>query len=136
MAETFLLEVVTPERLVLQEQVEEMSAPGALGEFGVLPGHTPFFTILRPGPVTYRRGRERHQLAVSWGFAEVGPDKVVLLAETAELAHEIDLRRAEARVRETEEQIREMSVADPAYEAVRGSLEKALARLQVLRGRE
>src|SRR4030066_933874 len=91
MAETILLEIVTPDRLVLSEEVDEVMAPGVEGEFGGLPGHTPFLTTLKVGELTYRKGKEIHHMAVSWGYAEVTQKKETVLAEAAEVAAEIDI---------------------------------------------
>ena len=82
MADTFLLEIVTPSRLFLSEQVEEMTAPGSEGEFGVLAGHAPFLTTLKPGELTYKIGNDTTRLSIGIGYAEVGPEKVTILAET------------------------------------------------------
>ena len=90
------LEVVTPAGLLLREEVDEVIAPGELGYFGVLPGHTPFLTTLGAGEITYRRGSEKSHLTCFWGFCEVLPDKVSILAEVGERAEQIDLARAEA----------------------------------------
>ena len=90
------LEVVTPEGLLLREEVDEVIAPGEQGYFGVLPGHTPMLSTLGAGVITYRIGPARHQLTCFWGFAEVLPDRVSILAEVGERAEEIDLARAEA----------------------------------------
>jgi len=129
---TFLLEVVTPHRLVVSEEAEEVIAPGAEGYFGVLGGHLPFMTTLKFGELTYRRtrGEERH-LAVSWGYAEVLPTRVTILAEAAERAEEIDTARAE--------QARDRAVArlgkigDSTVDFVRAqeALLRALTRLEV-----
>src|SRR5574341_1162592 len=89
------LDVITPERVLLREEVDEIAAPGILGEFGVLPGHTRFMTILGIGPLRYIKGHGASLMAVAGGFAEVGPDRVTVLAETAELPQEIDRERAE-----------------------------------------
>ncbi|MBI5286474.1 MAG: ATP synthase F1 subunit epsilon [Deltaproteobacteria bacterium] len=82
MAETFLLEVVTPDRLLLSEEVEEMTAPGGEGEFGVLLGHAHFLTSLKEGELTYRKGGNAGRIPIKWGYAEIGPTKVTILAET------------------------------------------------------
>jgi len=129
---SFLLEVVTPLRLVVNEEVEEVIAPGAEGYFGVLGGHLPFMTTLKFGELTYRRarGEERH-LTVSWGYAEVLPTHVTVLAEAAERAEEIDTARAaEARDRAT---ARLAKVGDAAVDFVRAqeALMRALLRLEV-----
>jgi len=95
MAHTILLEVVTPEHLLLSRQVEEVIAPGVEGEFGVLPGHTHFLTILKIGELRYRVGEQMHYMSVLWGFAEVTPTKVTILAEIAEKAEDIEVPRAQ-----------------------------------------
>lgn len=82
MANTFLLEIVTPTRLFLSEQVEEMTAPGSEGEFGVLAGHAPFLTTLKPGEVTYKIGKDTHRITIGIGYAEVTQEKATILAET------------------------------------------------------
>jgi F-type H+-transporting ATPase subunit epsilon len=98
MAETFQLEIVTPEKKVVDTQAEEVQIPGKNGYLGVLPGHAPLITELAVGEITYREsagssGNEQ-RLAVAWGFAEVLPDKVTILAETAERPSEINVERA------------------------------------------
>ena len=98
-----LLELATPTRLLVSEQVDEVVAPGTEGYFGVLPGHAPFLATLGSGEVVYRRGREEERLAVHGGFAEVTPERVIILAETAERPDEIDRERAE-RARQRAEQ--------------------------------
>lgn len=90
------LEVVTPEGLLLREEVDDVVAPGELGYFGVLPGHTPFLTTLGAGEITYRAGQTRERLTCFWGFCEVLPDRVSILAEVGERVEQIDLARAEA----------------------------------------
>src|SRR5512134_1879252 len=90
-----LLENVAPSRPVVRsEHVDEVIAPGSEGEFGVLPGHTPFLATLKVGMLSYREGSEWHHLAVDWGYAEVGADRVVILAEGADRAADIDLSEA------------------------------------------
>ena len=90
------LEVVTPEGLLFRDTVDEVSAPGELGYFDVLPGHTPFLTTLGAGEITYKVGPTRERLTCFWGFCEVLPDRVSILAEVGERAEQIDLGRAEA----------------------------------------
>jgi F-type H+-transporting ATPase subunit epsilon len=92
---TFELEIVTPERMVVREKVEEMQIPGKNGYLGILPGHAPLITELGIGEISYRGNGRSRRLAVAWGFAEVLPDQVSILAQTAERAEEIDVRRAE-----------------------------------------
>lgn len=82
MANTFLLEIVTPTKLVLSEQVDLVTAPGSEGEFGVLPGHAPFLTTLKPGELTYKIGNNTTRLTIGIGYAEVGAEKVTILTET------------------------------------------------------
>jgi F-type H+-transporting ATPase subunit epsilon len=126
-------EVVTPERLVISEEVDEISAPGALGYFGVLPGHTPFLTTLGVGELGYRVGSQWRYLAITWGYAEVLPNKVTMLAQTAEMAGEIDIERAERAMRRAEERLREWFTrgADIDFERASAALQRALIRLQV-----
>ena len=123
------LEIVTPERVVVSEDVDSVNAPGALGEFGVLPGHTAMLTTLTIGRVSYRAGGRTTDLAIAWGYAEVGPEEVTILAETAEKMEEIDVPRAEsARQRALEQLSRGEDVdADRAMEAFK----RATLRLQV-----
>ena len=94
MAETLQLEIVTPERLVEKDTVSEVQIPGKDGYLGILPGHAPLITELGVGEIRYRGDGMEYRLAVAWGFAEVLPNKVTILAETAERANEIDLERA------------------------------------------
>jgi F-type H+-transporting ATPase subunit epsilon len=91
-----VLEVVTPIGLLLKEEVDEVIAPGSEGYFGVRPGHTPFLSTLGVGEIAYRRGGEWSHLSCFWGFCEVLPDRVNILAEIGERAEEIDVERAEA----------------------------------------
>ncbi len=128
-----LLEVVTPQRLMVSEEVDEVVAPGSEGYFGVLPGHLPFITTLKIGELTYRKGREERHLAVSWGYAEVRPDKVIILADVAERAEEIDVERAEAARRRAEERLSRWSRGDETIDFARaqGALQRALTRLSV-----
>ena len=130
-----LLEVVTPERLVLSTEVDEVTAPGALGYFGVLPGHTPFLATLGLGEVGYRIGNRWEYLTITWGYAEVLPNKVTLLTQTAEMAEEIDLERAERALRRAEERLREWStavaVSEIDFERASFALQRAAMRVQV-----
>jgi F-type H+-transporting ATPase subunit epsilon len=90
------LEIVTPERLVVKDRAENIQIPGRSGYLGILPGHAPLITELAVGEIVYGNGSDNTRLSVAWGFAEVLPDKVTILAETAELAEDIDVPRAEA----------------------------------------
>jgi F-type H+-transporting ATPase subunit epsilon len=130
MADRLTLEVATPTRLVLSEQVDEVVAPGSLGYFGVLPGHAPFLTTLGVGELTYRQNREERHLAVAGGFAEVRDDKVIILADTAEFPEEIDVTRAErARARAEQRLLGRGTETDIDWERVGRSLARAQMRL-------
>src|SRR5438552_16852399 len=99
------LEVVTPDRSVVTERVDEVEIPGSDGYFGVLPGHTPLLALLQVGELWFRQGQEKHYLAIAFGFAEVLPDRVTVLAQIAEKADEIDVGRAEAAKNRDEERV-------------------------------
>src|SRR5712691_12342952 len=99
------LQIVSADRMLVNEEVDEVVIPGADGYFGVLPGHTPLLALLQVGQLWYRHGQEFHYLVIAFGFAEVQPDRVTLLAETAERADEIDVSRAEASRRRAEERL-------------------------------
>lgn len=129
MASTVRLELVTPERVLLSEEVDEVIAPGDSGEFGVLPDHTPFFAVLAIGVLKYRKGGELRKIALGGGFAEVTPDRVVVLADVAEKAEEIDLDRARRAHARAEEALRELSLDDKTYRVAYGALQRALARM-------
>ena len=118
------LEIVTPGK------VDEVVVPGTEGSFGVLPGHTPLLSTLTVGEIEYRRGDERSYVAVSFGFVEVLPDRVTILAQIAEASDEIDVTRAEAAVKRARERL-DRPVAEMDYERARLSLLKSLVRLQV-----
>lgn len=128
---TIHLDVVTPERLLISEEVDEVIAPGSEGQFGVLPGHCRFLATLRIGELRYRKGGEWKRLSVSWGFAEVEPRRITVLAEIAERAEEIDLPRAEAAAKTAKQQIAATTGKQEEMEAARAQLEKALLRLKV-----
>jgi len=130
MAHTILLEVVTPEHLLLSQQVEEVIAPGVEGEFGVLPGHTHFLTTLKIGELRYRIGEHMQYMSVLWGFAEVTPQKVTILAEVAEKAEDIDVDRAQAGVEEAQRRL-ETGGLPSEVEAAQVSLEKARLRKRI-----
>lgn len=124
------LEVVTPERRLVSDQVDEVQLPGAEGYFGVLPGHTPLLATLQVGELWYRIGQEKHYLAVAFGFAEVLPDRVTVLAQLAERPEDIDMPRAEAARKRAEERIAKPR-ADIDFERARVAMMKSLIRLQV-----
>jgi len=130
MARRFLLEVVTPERLLLSQEVDEVIAPGVEGEFGVLPGHAHFLTILKVGELRYRIADTTHFMSVLWGYAEVTPTKVTVLAEVSEKAEDIDVERAQAAVEAAERRL-EIGGLPSEVEATRVSLEKARLRKRI-----
>jgi F-type H+-transporting ATPase subunit epsilon len=129
------LSIVTPERSLVNEQVDELQIPGADGYLGVLPGHAPLFTELKVGELSYRKGNTWTSLAVAWGFAEVLPDQVRVLAETAERAQEIDLERA-TRAKERAEQRLSKGGDDVDYDRALIALQRALIRIQVAQKRQ
>ena len=124
------LQIVTPDRLLVREQVDEVQIPGQEGYFGVLPGHTPLLAALAVGEMWYRKGPEKTYLAVAFGFAEVLPDRVTILAQVAERADEIDLERAETARKRAEERVTHPK-SDVDYEQARRELTKSMTRLQV-----
>ena len=124
------LEIVTPERSLVSEQVDEIQLPGSEGYFGVLPGHTPLLATLQVGELWYRIGQEKHYLAVAFGFAEVLPDRVTVLAQIAERPEDIDVPRAEAARKRAEDRIAKPLV-DIDFERARIAMMKSLIRLQV-----
>lgn len=123
------LQIVTPERMLVQETVDEVQVPGMAGYFGVLPGHTPLLAALSVGELWYRKGQERTHLAIAHGFAEILPERVTILAQLAERAEEIDVDRAEAAQQRAADRLRQTSDVD--YERARIALVKSLTRLQV-----
>ena len=127
---TLQLLIVSADRALVNETVDEVEIPGYDGYFGVLPGHTPLLAMLSVGELWYRQGSEKHYLLIAFGFAEVQPDRVTILAQTAEKAHEIDLARAEAARKRAEERLARPAV-DMDAERARIALMKALIRLQV-----
>src|SRR3954468_21131269 len=126
-----LLEIVTPERELFNDQVDAVVCPGIDGELGILPHHAPLLTTLGFGELRIRKGGQEEYFAIAGGFLQVRPDKVVVMAETADLASEIDLESAEAARREAERVIAE-GFAEPADLArARASMDRALLRIRV-----
>jgi F-type H+-transporting ATPase subunit epsilon len=126
------LEVVTPEGLLLKDTVEEAVLPGELGSFGVRPGHTPFLSTLGAGEIAYRKGTAWHRLTCFWGFCEVLPDKVNVLAEIGERAEDIDATRAEAALRTAQERLK--TIRDEAgFAEAQQAYSRAVTRLAVAR---
>jgi F-type H+-transporting ATPase subunit epsilon len=124
------LEIVTPDRALVREEVDEVQLPGSQGYFGVLPGHTPLLTMLKVGELWYRIGQEKHYLAIAGGFVEVLPDRVTVLAQIAERAQEIDVARAETAKQRAEERLARPA-QDIDLDRARIALMKSLVRLQV-----
>src|SRR5262245_44933038 len=122
--------VVSPDRSLVDETVDEVIVPGVEGYLGVLPGHTPLLAALQVGQLTYRQGREEHVLMIAFGFVEVLPDRVTVLARIAEKPEDIDVNRAEAAKKRAEERLAQPQI-DMDAERARISLMKALIRLQV-----
>jgi F-type H+-transporting ATPase subunit epsilon len=129
-----LLEIVTPEGLLLREEVDELVAPGEQGYFGVRPGHTPFLATLGIGSLMYRKGEEKRYLTSFWGFCEVLPDRVNILAEVGERAEAIDAERAE-KAKERAEQRMKTLRDEEDYKAAQAEYMKAVVRLAVARGK-
>ena len=133
MAENIKLEVVTPETIVVSEEASIVAAPGTLGEFGVLSGHTPFMTTLKTGTIRYTdtNGTE-HYIFVSGGFAEALPDKVTILAESAERRRDIDLERAMAALERAQQRVAtDRKKEEIDFVRARGALERALHRVKL-----
>jgi F-type H+-transporting ATPase subunit epsilon len=127
------LQIVTPDRLVLKENVDEVEIPGSEGYFGVLPGHTPLLASLAIGELWYRQGQEKTYLSIAFGFAEVLPDRVTILARLAEKAGDIDLERAEAALARAQKRLAGPQQDAVDYERARTALLKSLSRLNVAR---
>ena len=124
------LELVTPDRALVREDVDEVQVPGSEGYFGVLPGHTPLLATMKPGEFWYRVGSEKFYLSVAGGFVEVLPERVTVLAQVAERAEDIDVARAEAARKRAEERVSRQA-PDIDFERARFALQKSLIRLQV-----
>jgi F-type H+-transporting ATPase subunit epsilon len=131
MAEKLRLELVTPYKRVLSLDVDEVTAPGTIGEFGVLPDHSPLLTTLKVGVLSYRQGGETFQVAVNWGYVEVEDNVMTVLVETAETADQIDLARAKAALARAEEALKKLSSEDKEFKIMEAALERAVIRVQV-----
>lgn len=129
MANTLTLEIVTPDKMVLKEEVEYVGAPGINGEFGVLPNHIPFLSALGIGGLYYKANGKKYYVFVAGGFAEVTPTKVTILAEVAERAEDIDLERAR-RAQERAEQRGKQQQEKLAYAATQAALSRAIHRMK------
>ncbi len=130
MADSFQLEIVTPEKMVVKDVAEEIQIPGKDGYLGILPGHAPLITELAVGEISYRKGGQTHYLSVAWGFAEVLPDKVTILAETAERPQEIDVKRARESKRRAEEAL-QTGKTEADFTQAEDALKRAETRLEV-----
>ncbi|HTL43707.1 MAG TPA: F0F1 ATP synthase subunit epsilon [Vicinamibacterales bacterium] len=124
------LQIVTPDKMLVHERVDEVEIPGSEGYFGVLPGHTPLLASLAVGELWYRKGQEKTFLSIAFGFAEVLPERVTILAQLAETAEEIDVARAEEARKRAEARLSQPK-AEIDYERARVALMKSVARLQV-----
>lgn len=125
-----LLEIVTPQGLVFSEEVDEVTASGSEGEFGILPGHVPFVTTLKVGILASKSGNATKYFFVNWGYAEVGADKVLILADSAEPSEEIDVERARAAMKRAEERMKKAEDID--FRRAEAALERAVTRIQLV----
>ena len=130
MPDTFQLEIVTPEKLVVKDRAEEAQIPATTGYIGVLPGHAPLITELGAGEISYRSGGQVHRFATAWGFAEVLPDKVTVLAETVERADEIDVTRARQDLTQAEDGLKQAQ-SEEEVNIDLGRVRRAEARIEV-----
>ena len=124
------LEIVTPDRPLIKEQVDEVEIPATRGYIGVLPGHAPLLAMLEIGQLWYRKGQEKFYLSIAFGFVEVLPDRVTILAQVAERPEDIDVQRAEAARRRAQERLARPAM-EMDFERARIALMKSLIRLQV-----
>jgi F-type H+-transporting ATPase subunit epsilon len=131
MAEKMKLEIVTPYSKVLDMEVDEVTATGKVGEFGVLPGHAPFLTSLRIGELCYKNNGIATSMALNWGYFEIKDDRIIVLVETAETSDEIDIERAKAALGRAEEALKKMTSEDKQFKIYEAALERALIRMQV-----
>jgi|SRR5580698_4474828 F-type H+-transporting ATPase subunit epsilon len=129
-ANTFQLEIVTPVKLLVKDAAEEAQIPGLSGYLGILPGHAPLITELAVGVITYKASGTTHTLSVAWGFAEVLPEKVTILAEAAERPQEIDMERAQ-KAKDRAEQLLKSNNPEVDYSRAEDALKRAETRLNV-----
>lgn len=130
MADTFEFEIVTPDKMVLRDTAEQMQIPAKNGYLGILPGHAPLITELAIGVISYTEHGATHYLAVAWGFAEVLPNKVTILAESAERPEDIDTARAEEARKRAEDRLR-ANGPELDYQRALNAVRRAEVRLQV-----
>jgi F-type H+-transporting ATPase subunit epsilon len=131
MADTFTLEVVTPARQVVRESVNEAQIPVRGGYIGVLPGHTPLLAEMGAGELTYRVGNREYSCTAMGGFVEVLADRVIVLADGAELAAEIDVSRAQAALDRAQKRFANPNAPDVDWQRAQDALDRAQVRLQV-----
>jgi F-type H+-transporting ATPase subunit epsilon len=131
---SFHLTVVTRERKIVETDAVEVVLPAFDGEIGVLPGHTPLLTLLKVGIMRYRSDGNQQSLVISWGFAEILPERVFVMAETARLPQEMDVATAEAERVKLERELADLSSHDPQFAVVEGKLEESVAMISVHRG--
>lgn len=131
MADTISLTVVTRERRMLEEEVDEVVLPAANGYLGVLPGHTPTLTNLRVGELMYRQGGTEHHMVLRWGFAEILPNRVIVLAEGAVRSDEIDLATAERSRKEAEKELESLASHDEEFAAAQAKLEESISMITI-----
>jgi len=134
MADKLTLDIVTPHGHVFTEEVDEIVAAGSEGEFGVLPEHVPFLTTLKVGMLTYKKGSETGIFFINSGYSEVSPDKVTILADSAERSDHIDVERAKAAMKRAEERLKKKEEIDEARATA--ALERAMMRVQVAEKRQ
>ncbi|HOC45629.1 MAG: F0F1 ATP synthase subunit epsilon [Syntrophorhabdaceae bacterium] len=125
------LEIISPEKTIVKDEVDVVEATGAEGEFGIMPGHTQFLTALAIGEIRYKKGNETVYLASSGGFAEVVEDRVTLLVDTAERSHEIDIERAKRAMERAESALKTLSYDQAEYKLMEMALLRAIARIGV-----
>src|ERR1043166_3835746 len=128
------LTIVTRERKIVETDVDEVELPASDGEIGILPGHTPLLASLKVGQMRYRTGTTMTRLVITWGFAEVLPDRVIVMAETARLPQEVDLATAEAERAAAERALADLSSQDPEFAVVEARLEEAISMIDLHRG--
>ena len=131
MADTLRLRIVTPERQMLDEEVDEVTAPGTAGEFGVLPNHVPFLSSLQPGRLLYKQRGQTHTLVIGGGFAEVSDNIMTVLADSAEAVQEINVERAQVALKKAEESLKTLSPTEPTFAEVDAARRRAQVRIEI-----
>jgi len=131
MAEKMKLEIVTPYKKIVDTEVDEVTATGKLGEFGILPGHAPFLTSLDIGEFVFKNNGVVEHMSLNWGYFEVRDDKIIVLVETAEIAADIDVERAKAALGRAEEALKKLTSEDKQFKVYEAALQRALIRMQV-----